>query len=78
MLYRIAENFQGRKLSRILWFCGCMRTFSPRNLGRGFLWRGRSEQCAKVLSAKIVFSPIRESFLPRKFPTIRLVSYVCL
>ena len=38
---------------------GCMRTFSPRNLGRGVLWCGKSEQCAKVLSAKIVFSPIR-------------------
>ena len=30
--YRIAGNFQRRKLSQILRFCGCSRKFSPRNL----------------------------------------------
>ena len=39
--------------------------------GRGVLWHGKSEQSAKVFLAKIYFSPIRESFLPRKFPAIR-------
>ena len=39
------------------------------------VWRPlamQSEQSAKVFSA-IVFSPIRESFLPRKFPAIQYV-----
>ena len=37
---------------------------------RGVLWHGKSEQFAKVFSTKIYFSPIHESFLPLKFPTI--------
>ena len=69
--YRIAENFQGRKLLRISRFCCYTRKFSPWNLGRGVLWRCKSEQSVKVFFAKIVFSPIRESFLPWKFPAIR-------
>ena len=50
-----------------------MRKFSPQNLGRGVLWRSKSEQSAKVLSVKIAFSPIRESFLPWKFTAIRYI-----
>ena len=65
--YRIAENFRGRKLSQISRFCGYMRKFSLRNLGCGVIWRCKSEQSTKVFSAKIVFSLIRESFLPQKF-----------
>ena len=41
-------------------------------------WRGKSEQSPKVFSMKIIFSPIHESFLPRKFPTIQYVSEVHL
>ena len=70
--YRIAENFWGRKLSRILWFCHYTRKFSTWNLGCDVLWHCKSEQSAKVFSA-IVFSPIRRSFLPWKFPAIRYV-----
>ena len=50
-----------------------MRKFSLRNLGRDVLWRRKSEQSAKVFSAKIVFSPICESFLPQKFSAIRYI-----
>ena len=32
-IYRIVGNFWGRKLSRILRFCGYSRKFSPWNLG---------------------------------------------
>ena len=32
----ITENFRGRKLSQILWFCGYLQKFPPRNFG---LWR---------------------------------------
>jgi len=72
--YHIAENIRGRKLLRISWFCGYTQNFSLRNLGRGILrCCKKSEQSAKVFSAKIVFSPIRESFLPRKFPAIRML-----
>ena len=61
-MYRIAENFWGRKLSWILRFCGYTRKFSPQTLGCGILWRGKSVQSANVFSVKIVFSPIHESF----------------
>jgi len=71
--YCIAENFRGRKLSRISWFCGYSRKFSPWNLGRGIHWRGTSEQSAKISPQKSYFSPIRESFLPQKFPAIYMV-----
>ena len=50
--YRIAENFRERKLSRITWFCGYTQKFSLRNLRGGVLWRGKSEQSAKVFSLK--------------------------
>ena len=30
-------------------FCGYTRKFSPRNLGRGVLWRGKSKQSAKIV-----------------------------
>ena len=66
--YRIAENFRGRKLSRISRFCGDSRKFSPRNLGA---WRSLPRQKRKFSSRKSYFSLIRESFLPRKFFAIR-------
>ena len=56
----------------VLWLY--TRKFSPQNLGCGVLWCCKSEQSVKVFSAKIVFSPIRESFLPQKFSAIR---YIC-
>ena len=68
--YCIVENFRGGKLPRISQFCGCTRKFSPQNLGHGVLWRGKSEQSVKVFSAKIVFSPICETFLLRMFTAI--------
>ena len=52
--------------------------FSPRNLGCDVLWRCKSEQSAKVFSAKIIFPPIRESFLPRKFPAIRYMGSIAI
>ena len=76
-VYRIAENFRGRKLLRISWFCGYTRKFSPQNLGHGIRWRCKSEQSAKVFSTKILFPPIRKSFLPRKFPAIWYVIPYC-
>ena len=75
MWYHIAENFWGKKLPRISRFCGYTRKFSPWNLGRSVIWHCKSEQSVKVFSTKIVFSPIRESFLPWKFSTIRQVKH---
>ena len=69
--YRTAENFRGRKLSRISRFCGYLWKFSLWNLGRGIDWCSKSEQSAKVFLTESYFSPICESFLPRKFLAIR-------
>ena len=69
--YRIAENFRGRILSQISCFESHPRKFSPRNLGMpyppmlGFSipWKFSPRNDQRL-------SPIRESFLPRKFPAI--------
>ena len=71
-MYYIAQHFQGRKHSRILWFWSHPWKFSPRNLGMlytpmiGFsiLWK------LSPWNGQWHFLPIHESFLPRKFPAI--------
>ena len=69
--YRTAENFQGRKLSRILRFCAYSRKFSLQNLGAWCpLARHERAICESFLCKKRI-SPICKSFLPRKFPAIR-------
>ena len=76
--YCIAGNFRGRKLSRISWFCAYLRIFIGETWGQGVLWCGTREQSVKVFSAKLYFSPIRESFLPLKFPAIQyLLTFFC-
>ena len=72
--YHIAENFRGRKLSRISRFCGYSRKFSLQNLGVWHLWCCKSEQSAKVFSAKIVLFTNPQKFSPSKFPAIQ---YFC-
>jgi len=70
--YRIAGNFWGRKLTQISrGFVAICESFLHEIWGRGGLSRGKSEQSVKVFSAKIIFSPIHNKFLPRKFPAIR-------
>ena len=61
--YRIAENFWGRKLSRISRFCGDSRKFSPRNF-RGVASFAATE--TKVFFAKIVFFTDPRKFSPSK------------
>ena len=43
-----------------------MRKFSPRNLGCGVLWHGKSKQSAKVFSAKIALLTNSRKFSPSK------------
>ena len=66
----IAWNFWERKLSWISQFCGCLQ-----KLGAWYslAWH-KQAICESFLRENHFFKPIRESFLPRKFPTIR---YVC-
>ena len=68
LLAKLTSTVFSGKLSRISRFCGYTQKFSPRNLGRGVLWRCKSEQSAKVFSTKIKFSSIRESFSLESFP----------
>ena len=51
----MAGNFQGRKLSQILWFSDYLRKFSPWNLRHGVLWCSKSELSVEVFFVKIVF-----------------------
>ena len=78
--YRIAGNFRGRKLRGFCGFVAIRESFLREIWGCGILWHGKSEQSAKVFSAKIVFSPIHESFLPRKFSVIRysVMQFECI
>ena len=69
IVYRIVENFRGRKLSRISVLCLFMEIFCE-TWRWGVLWCGTSEQSANVFSTKLYFSPLRENFLPQKFPAI--------
>ena len=69
-IYRIPENFQGRKSLQISRFCDYSRVFSMQFEGMAS-YGGTSEQSAKVFSMKIFFSLICESFLPRKFPAVQ-------
>ena len=64
-------NFRGRKLSQILKFCGYSRKFSLQNLGVWHLWCCKTSNLRMFSPRKSYFSPIRESFLSRKFPAIR-------
>ena len=68
LVYRIAENFQGRKLSQILQFCDYSRKFSLQNLGA---WCPLAQQKRGIhksfLYAKIrVFFTNSQKFSPSK------------
>jgi len=41
-IYRIAGNFQGRKLSQILCFCDYSWSFLRKIWGHGIFWRSKS------------------------------------
>ena len=76
--YRIAGFFRGRKLSRISRFCGDSRKFSLRKSIFKQLDTALVGVVHWVTANSLKFSPRnsrlvpkRESFLPRKFSTIR-------
>ncbi len=71
--YRIAGNFRGRKLSRILRFYSHPRKFSPRNFRHATPIMRSVYIPRKFSPQNAPFLPIRESFLPQKFPAIRYV-----
>ena len=64
------------KLSRISRFCGYLRKFSLQNLGVWHLWCCKSEQSAKVFSAKIIFFANLRKFSPSKV-SCYMVSFIC-
>ena len=75
-LYRIVENFQGRKRSRISWFLSHPRKFSPRNLSMPYQLLMIGFCIPRKFSLRNShFLPIRKSFLPWKFCAIR---YTCI
>ena len=67
----IAGNFQGRKLSRILRFYSHPRKFSPWNFRHATPIMRSVYIPQKFSPQNAPFQPIRESFLPWKFPAIR-------
>ena len=60
--YCIVGNLRGRKLLRILRFCGYLRKFSPQILGCGVLWHGKSKQSTNIF----VFFTNWKKFSPSK------------
>jgi len=69
--YRILwETFEGENFCKFCSFVAICKSFVREIWRCGILWHSKSEQSAKVFSVKIVFSPICESFLIRKFPTV--------
>ena len=68
--HRIVGNFLGRKLSQISRFCGYSRKFMKYR-GVVSLGTAKVNNPWKFSPQKLYFSPIRKSFLPQKFPTIR-------
>ena len=63
MVYYIAGNFRGRKLSRFVAICV---SFLCEIWRCGVLWYGKSEQSAKIFSVKIVFFTNSRKFAPSK------------
>ena len=57
-----------RYWEKIFAFCRYTRKFSLRNLGPGVLWRCKSEQSAKVFSAKSYFHQFAKVFSLESFP----------
>ena len=68
--YRMAGNFQRKRLPQISRFCGCSRKFSLQIWGHGILWHSKSEQSAKVFFPKIVFFINSWKFSPLKVSSI--------
>ena len=67
--YHIAGNFQGRKLSQILQFCGYSQKFSLRNLGAWHPWRGTSRAiCESFLLENRSFHQFAKVFSLESFP----------
>ena len=63
--YRIAENLRGRKFSR---FVAIRESFLCEIWGPGVLWRCKSEQSAKIFSAKSYFHQFAKVFSLESFP----------
>ena len=64
--YRIAENFRGRKLSRISRFCGYLEKFSSWNLGAWHPLAAQASNSRKFFSVKSVFPANLWKFSPSK------------
>ena len=73
--YCIAGNFWGRKLSRILRFCGYLWIVSPQNLGTWYYLAGPASNLWKLSPWKSCFPPVCKSFLLRKFPAIQYIVF---
>ena len=69
--YHIAGNFWRRKLSRISRFEPVRESFLCEIWGMVSFGAARTSSPRKFSLLKSYFSPICESFLPRKFPAIR-------
>ena len=59
----LAANFRGRRLSRISWFCGYSRKFSPWNLGVWYplAWHEWAIRKNRIFTNSQKFSPLKVS-----------------
>ena len=70
-VYSVAGNLRERKLANfvILWLFA--KAFSAKFGSVAYFGGAKASNPRKFSLRKSYFSPIRESFLPRKFPAIR-------
>ena len=67
--------FEGEDFHEFRSFVAIRESFLRKILGRGVLWHRSNPQ--KFSPRKLYFSPIRKSFLPRKFSAARYATEYC-
>ena len=70
-LYRIAETFEGENFHKFCSFVAIRESFLCKIWGCGTFGAEKASNSQKFSPRKSYILPIRERFLPQKFPAIR-------
>ena len=75
-LYCIAGNFEGENFRKFYGFVAIHESFLAKFGGMTSFGAAQVSNLQKFSPRKSYFSPIRESYLPRKFPLYGIVSLI--